>query len=181
VNKSLLKFLTDFGPLVVFFYFYKSSGNNLIVAIPPLIISTLIAVIVVYLLDKKVPVVPLVGAVIISVFGFLTIYFNNAIFIYIKPTIINLLFALILIVGKKVFYKNFLKIMLNNTIQLDDKGWNKLNYRWAFFFLFLACLNELIWRTQTESFWVSFKVWGILPLTFIFTALQLPLIKKYKI
>ena len=100
MNKSLLKFLTDFGPLVVFFYFYKSSGNNLIVAIPPLIISTLIAVIVVYLLDKKVPVVPLVGAVIISVFGFLTIYFNNAIFIYIKPTIINLLFALILIVGK---------------------------------------------------------------------------------
>ena len=71
--------------------------------------------------------------------------------------------------------------MLNNAIQLNDEGWDKLNYRWASFFLFLAFLNELVWRTQTESFWVSFKVWGILPLTIIFTASQLPLIKRYKI
>ena len=181
MNKSLLKFLTDFGPLVIFFYFYKSSGNNLIVAIPPLIISTLIAVIIVYFLDKKIPVIPLVGAVIISIFCFLTIYFDNAIFIYLKPTIVNFLFAIVLIVGKRIFKKNFLKIMLNNAIQLNDEGWDKLNYRWATFFLFLAFLNELVWRTQTESFWVSFKVWGILPLTFIFTASQLPLIKRYKI
>jgi intracellular septation protein len=181
VNKSLLKFLTDFGPLVIFFYFYKSSGNNLIVAIPPLIISTLIAVIIVYFLDKKIPVIPLVGAIIISIFGFLTIYFDNAIFIYLKPTIVNFLFAIVLIVGKRIFKKNFLKIMLNNAIQLNDEGWDKLNYRWATFFLFLAFLNELVWRTQTESFWVSFKVWGILPLTIIFTASQLPLIKRYKI
>ena len=181
MNKSLLKFLTDFGPLVIFFYFYKSSGNNLIVAIPPLIISTLIAVIIVYFLDKKIPVIPLVGAIIISIFGFLTIYFDNAIFIYLKPTIVNFLFAIVLIVGKRIFKKNFLKIMLNNAIQLNDEGWEKLNYRWATFFLFLAFLNELVWRTQTESFWVSFKVWGILPLTIIFTASQLPLIKRYKI
>jgi len=181
VNKSLLKFLTDFGPLVIFFYFYKSSGNNLIVAIPPLIISTLIAVIIVYFLDKKIPIIPLVGAIIISIFGFLTIYFDNAIFIYLKPTIVNFLFAIVLIVGKRIFKKNFLKIMLNNAIQLNDEGWDKLNYRWATFFLFLAFLNELVWRTQTESFWVSFKVWGILPLTIIFTASQLPLIKRYKI
>ncbi len=181
MNKSLLKFLTDFGPLVIFFYFYKSSGNNLIVAIPPLIISTLIAVIIVYFLDKKIPVIPLVGAIIISIFGFLTIYFDNAIFIYLKPTIVNFLFAIVLIVGKRIFKKNFLKIMLNNAIQLNDEGWDKLNYRWATFFLFLAFLNELVWRTQTESFWVSFKVWGILPLTIIFTASQLPLIKRYKI
>ena len=181
MNKSLLKFLTDFGPLVIFFYFYKSSGNNLIVAIPPLIISTLIAVIIVYFLDKKIPVIPLVGAIIISIFGFLTIYFDNAIFIYLKPTIVNFLFAIVLIVGKRIFKKNFLKIMLNNAIQLNDEGWDKLNYRWATFFLFLAFLNELVWRTQTDSFWVSFKVWGILPLTIIFTASQLPLIKRYKI
>ena len=138
MNKSLLKFLTDFGPLVIFFYFYKSSGNNLIVAIPPLIISTLIAVIIVYFLDKKIPVIPLVGAIIISIFGFLTIYFDNAIFIYLKPTIVNFLFAIVLIVGKRIFKKNFLKIMLNNAIQLNDEGWDKLNYRWATFFLFLA-------------------------------------------
>ena len=153
----------------------------MIVAIPPLIISTLIAVIIVYFLDKKIPVIPLVGAIIISIFGFLTIYFDNAIFIYLKPTIVNFLFAIVLIVGKRIFKKNFLKIMLNNAIQLNDEGWDKLNYRWATFFLFLAFLNELVWRTQTESFWVSFKVWGILPLTIIFTASQLPLIKRYKI
>ena len=138
-------------------------------------------VIIVYFLDKKIPVIPLVGAIIISIFGFLTIYFDNAIFIYLKPTIVNFLFAIVLIVGKRIFKKNFLKIMLNNAIQLNDKGWDKLNYRWATFFLFLAFLNELVWRTQTESFWVSFKVWGILPLTIIFTASQLPLIKRYKI
>ena len=181
MNKSLLKFLTDFGPLVIFFYFYKSSGNNLIVAIPPLIISTLIAVVIVYFLDKKIPVIPLVGAVIISIFGFLTIYFDNAIFIYLKPTIVNFLFAIVLIVGKRIFKKNFLKIMLNNAIQLNDEGWDKLNYRWATFFLFLAFLNEVIWRTQTESFWVNFKVWGMLPLTIIFTAAQYPLLNKYKL
>ena len=93
MNKSLLKFVTDFGPLLIFFYFYKKSGNTLSVAIPPLIISTIIAVIVVYIVDRKIPYVPLIGAGLISIFGGLTLYFNNPIFIYLKPTIINLVFA----------------------------------------------------------------------------------------
>ena len=92
-----------------------------------------------------------------------------------------MVFALALIVGQKLFQKNILKIMLGKTIQLDDIGWNKLNYRWAYFFIFLAALNELVWRTQTEQIWVIFKVWVILPLTFIFTIFQVPLINKYKI
>ncbi len=98
-----------------------------------------------------------------------------------KPTIVNLIFATILIFGKIFFDKNFLKFFLKTAFQLDDTGWNKLNSRWAFFFIFLAFLNEIVWRTQPETTWVNFKVWGILPITFIFTALQIPMINKHKI
>ena len=170
MNKSFLKFIADFGPLLIFFTIYYKSGNNLSVAIPPLIIATLIAVIGVYLLEKKIPFIPLVGGIIISVFGGLTLYFDNPVFIYMKPTIVNIIFAAILIFGKIFFDKNFLKFFLKTAFQLDDTGWNKLNSRWAIFFIFLALLNEIVWRTQPEATWVNFKVWGILPITFIFTA-----------
>jgi len=181
VNKSLLKFITDFGPLLIFFTIYYKSGNNLKVAIPPLIISTLVAVTIVYFIEKKIPYLPLIGAVLISIFGGLTLYFNNPVFLYIKPTIINIVFATALLFGKIFFKINFLRFFFKNAFQLDELGWNKLNNRWAYFFIFLAILNEIIWRTQSETIWVNFKVWGILPLTFIFTALQLPLINKHKI
>jgi intracellular septation protein len=181
VNKSFLKFIADFGPLLIFFTIYYKSGNNLSIAIPPLIIATIIAVTTVYFIEKKIPYVPLIGGVIISLFGGLTLYFNNPVFLYIKPTIINIIFAIVLIVGKIFFNKNFLKFFFKTAFQLDESGWDKLNYRWAFFFIFLALLNEFVWRTQPEVIWVNFKVWGILPLTFIFTALQLPMINKHKI
>ena len=181
MNKSLLKFIADFGPLLIFFTVYYKSGNDLSVAIPPLIISTIIAVGVIYFLEKKIPYIPLVGGVVISLFGGLTLYFNNPVFIYMKPTIINVIFAITLIVGKTFFNKNFLKFFFKTAFQLDELGWSKLNNRWAYFFIFLAILNELVWRTQPETTWVNFKVWGILPLTFIFTALQLPMINKHKI
>jgi len=181
VNKSLLKFVTDFGPLIIFFIVYFKSGKNLNAAIAPLIISTIIAVIVVYIYEKKIPYVPLIGAVLITLFGGLTLYFNNPIFLYVKPTIINIIFALMLLTSKAFFDKNLLKLLLKNSFQLDDFGWNKLNNRWAYFFIFLAILNEIVWRTQSEAMWVNFKVWGILPLTFIFTALQIPLINKHKV
>jgi len=181
VNKSLLKFLTDFGPLFIFFTVYYKSGNNLRIAIPPLIISTIIAVAIAYFIEKKIPFVPLIGGIIISLFGGLTLYFNNPIFLYIKPTIVNFVFAATLLIAKVFFKKNFLKVFFKNAFNLDELGWDKLNFRWAYFFIFLALLNELVWRTQSEVIWVNFKVWGILPLTFIFTAFQLPLINKYKI
>ncbi len=181
MNKSLLKFLTDFGPLLIFFIVYSKSGRDLGVAIPPLIISTVIAVIIVYFVDRKIPYIPLLGAFLVSFFGGLTLYFNNPIFIYLKPTIINLMFAATLIIAKKFFNKNFLQVFFKSAFQLTDEGWTKLNYRWAYFFIFLALINECVWRTQTEYIWVNFKVWGILPLTFIFTALQLPMINKHKI
>ena len=181
MNKSLLKFVTDFGPLLIFFYFYKTSDNSLSIAIPPLIISTIIAVIIVYAVEKKVPYVPLLGAALISLFGGLTLYFNNPIFIYLKPTIINLIFATALLISDSILKKNLLKLFLGNAFKLNDFGWTLLNKRWAYFFIFLAFLNEVIWRTQPETTWVNFKVWGILPSTFIYTAFQLPLINKYKI
>ena len=181
MNKSLLKFITDFGPLLIFFTVYYKSGNNLSVAIPPLIIATLIAVLISYIVEKKVPYLPLIGGIIISVFGGLTLYFNNPIFLYMKPTIINIIFAIILFVCRAFFNKNLLKYFFQNAFQIDEMGWDKLNNRWMLFFIFLALINELIWRTQTEVVWVNFKVWGILPLTFVFTALQIPVINKHKI
>ena len=181
MNKSLLKFITDFGPLLIFFTIYYKSGNDLTVAIPPLIIATLFAVVIMYFVERKIPYVPLIGGIVISLFGGLTLYFDNPIFLYMKPTIVNIIFAGILIISKIFFDKNFLKFFLQTAFQLNDIGWNKLNFRWAYFFVFLAILNELVWRTQPESTWVNFKVWGMLPITFIFTALQLPLINRHRI
>ena len=181
MNKSLLKFATDFGPLLIFFTIYYKTGNNLSAAIPPLIISTIIAVAIMYFVEKKIPFVPLIGGVIITLFGGLTLYFDNPVFIYMKPTIVNIIFAGILIASKVFFQKNFLKFFLKTAFQLQEIGWDKLNFRWAYFFIFLAILNEIVWRTQPEATWVNFKVWGILPITFIFTASQVPLIKKYKL
>ena len=181
VNKSLLKFITDFGPLLIFFTIYYKSGKNLTSAIPPLIIATIVAVAIVYFIEKKIPYVPLIGGVIITLFGGLTLYFDNPVFIYMKPTIVNIIFALILIISRVFFQKNFLKLFLQTAFQLNEVGWDKLNFRWAYFFIFLAILNEIVWRTQPEVTWVNFKVWGILPITFIFTAFQVPLINKYKL
>ena len=181
MNKSLLKFITDFGPLLIFFTIYYRSGNNLSAAIPPLIIATLVAVLISYVIERKIPYLPLIGGLIISVFGGLTLYFNNPVFLYIKPTIINIIFAFVLFVGRNFLNKNLLKYFFQNAFQIDEIGWDKLNNRWMIFFVFLAFINELVWRTQAEVVWVNFKVWGILPLTFVFTAFQIPLINKHKI
>ena len=125
--------------------------------------------------------VPLIGGILITFFGGLTIYFNNPVFIYIKPTIINVLFGLAFLFGKFFTNEPILKKMLGKTLQLTDEGWSILNTRWIFFFFSLAILNEIVWRTQTEEFWVNFKVWGMLPITFIFTAFQFNIINKYKL
>ena len=180
MNKSLIKFITDFGPLLIFFIIYYNSGKNLKVAIPPLIIATIVAVVIVWFLEKKIPYIPLLGGILISLFGGLTIYFNNPIFIYMKPTIINILFGLALFFGKYFSREPVLKKILGKSIKLNDMGWQILNIRWMYFFFFLALINELIWRTQTEEFWVNFKFWGLLPLTFSFTILQVNIINKYR-
>jgi len=180
VNKSFIKFATDFGPLLIFFLFYYKNGKNLQIAIPPFIVATLISLLVVWILEKKIPFVPLLGGILITFFGGLTIYFNNPVFIYMKPTIINILFGLILLFGKFFSEEPILKKLLGKTIPLSKDGWQILNKRWMYFFFFLAILNELIWRTQSEEFWVNFKVWGMFPITLVFTAFQVGLINKYK-
>ena len=181
MNKSFLKFLTDFGPLIIFFYYYYDSGKDLKVAIPPFIIATIIALLIVWILEKKIPKMPLVGGILITLFGGLTIYFNNPVFIYIKPTIINILFGLALIFGRYFTNEPVLKKLMSKSISLTDEGWEILNKRWIYFFFALAILNEAVWRTQSEEFWVNFKVWGLLPITFVFTAFQIGLINKHKI
>ena len=181
MNRPLVKFITDFGPLLVFFVIYFRNEQDLKIAIPPFIVATLIALLVMYLLEKKLPMVPLISGILITLFGGLTLYFDNKIFFYMKPTIINIMFAGILFFGRYFTEKPLLKVFFKTAFKLEDEGWKKLNTRWIFFFIFVALLNEIVWRTQTEAFWVNFKVWGLLPISFIFAASQITLINKYKL
>ena len=178
MNK-FLKIISDFGPLLIFFIFYKKYG--MIEAILPLIIATVISIIIMYCFEKKISPMPIIGAVLVSVFGGLTIYFDNKVFFYMKPTIINILFALILMYGKFFLKKSLLQLLLENSIKLKDEGWKILTDRWIYFFVFLAFLNEIVWRTQSEEIWVQFKVFGILPITFVFTIFQIRIIEKFRI
>ena len=181
MSRPIIKFAADFSPLLIFFIIYFNNENDLKKAIPPFIVATLIALIVIYLLEKKISMVPLLSGLLITFFGGLTLYFDNKIFFYMKPTIINLLFATVLFFRKYFTQKPLLKIFFQNALSLKDEGWNKLNYRWIGFFIFVAILNEIVWRTQSEAFWVNFKVWGLLPISFLFAASQITLINKYKL
>ena len=131
--------------------------------------------------EKKIPMMPLISGILITFFGGLTIYFDDPVFIYVKPTIINILFGLALLFGKYFTNEPILKKIMGKSIFLTDIGWELLNRRWMYFFFVLAILNECIWRSQTEEFWVNFKVWGMLPITLIFTISQISLINKHKI
>ena len=127
MSKPFIKFVTDFGPLLIFFIFYYQSGLNLRVAIPPLIIATLLSLTIVYLLEKKIPFIPLTSGILIAFFGGLTLYFDNPIFIYMKPTVVNILFALVLIFGKFFSKEPLLKKLFQNSFKLLDEGWKKFN------------------------------------------------------
>ena len=179
--RPIIKLTADFGPLLLFFTIYYKSGNDLKVAIPPFVIATLISLFIIYYLEKRLPTVPLIGGIIITVFGGLTIYFDNKVFFYMKPTIVNLLFAGILYFGKYFTNKPMLRILFKQAFDLKDKGWEILNNRWIIFFIFVAILNEVVWRTQSEVFWVNFKVWGLLPISLVFAVSQVTLINKYKL
>ena len=176
--QSLYKLLIDIGPLAVFFIFYTRSGLQ--ASILPFMLATVIAVLFSYILEKKIPIMPTVGAGIVLLFGGLTIYFDNDVFFKMKPTIINILFAVILY-GGVLINKPLLKYLLGAALKLEEAGWKILTQRWIGFFIALAVLNEIVWRTQSTDVWVNFKVFGILPITFIFTMTQFPLIKKYQI
>lgn len=141
-------------------------------------IATGVALAVNYWLVRKLPIMPVVSGIVVMVFGGLTLFLQDDHFIKLKPTIVNALFGALL-VGGLAFGKSLLSVVLDSVFQLTEEGWKKLTLRWGLFFFVLAALNELVWRTQSTDFWVNFKVFGIMPLTFAFALAQTPLLMRY--
>src|ERR1700742_1037381 len=193
-----LKLALEMGPLILFFFansrpalfapFMRAvlpgaitaEKGGIFVATAVFMIAILVSLAVSYALTRHLPVMAMVTAVIVVVFGSLTLVLHDDTFIKMKPTIVYLLFAGVLL-GGLAFNKPLLAIVFDAVFHLTDEGWRKLTLRWAIFFLALAVLNEIVWRTQTTDFWVSFKVFGVVPLTFVFAALQYPLLQKYTV
>ncbi|HEU4660393.1 MAG TPA: septation protein A [Pseudolabrys sp.] len=173
-----LKLLLDIGPLVLFFVVNARVG--IFAATAVFMAAVLIALAVSYVMTRHIAVMPLVTAIIVLIFGGLTLVLHNDTFIKLKPTIIYVLFGGALL-GGLAFNKPLLGIVFDSVFNLTEEGWRKLTWRWAIFFLALAVLNEIVWRTQTTDFWVAFKLFGVVPLTFVFGALQYPLIVKYSV
>jgi len=172
----LLKLVLDIGPLVLFFA--ANSKFGIYVATGAFMAAILIALAVSYAMTRHLAIMPLVTAVIVVVFGGLTLILHDELFIKVKPTIIYILFGGTLL-GGLAFGKPLLGMIFDSVFHLREQGWRKLTWRWAVFFFALAILNEIVWRTQTTDFWVSFKLFGVVPLTFLFAALQMPLLTKY--
>lgn len=173
-----LKPATDFGPLAVFFGVYLKFG--LMPATGALIAATAVALAVSLLIARRVPLMAVITAIVVGVFGGLTLWFDDDTFIKMKPTIVQVIFAAILL-GGLAFGKPLLKPVMGTAWTMTEAGWQKLSLRFALFFLAMAALNELVWRTQSTDFWVSFKVFGLLGLTMAFTIAQIPLLKKHRL
>jgi intracellular septation protein len=193
-----LKLVLDLGPLVLFFLANSrpalflpvvapllpadvASGERvgIFVATAVFMAAVVIALAISYALTRHLPVMPLVTAVVVLVFGSLTLILHDELFIKLKPTIIYLLFGGALL-GGLALGKPVLGVVFDSVFHLTEEGWRRLTLRWALFFLALAVLNEIVWRTQSTDFWVNFKVFGVVPLTFLFAALQYPLLQKYE-
>ncbi|MEQ8443108.1 MAG: septation protein A [Alphaproteobacteria bacterium] len=170
--------LTEYGPLVAFFIAYLLA--DLMTATAVVMVAAAVAVAVSFVLSRKIPWVPLVTASIVGVFGGLTLYLQDETFIKMKPTIVQVLFAGVLF-GGMLFNKLPLKLLMGRTHAMPDGAWRTLTLRFAIFFIVMAALNEAVWRTQTESFWVSFKVFGITALTFVFVATQIPFMMRHAV
>jgi intracellular septation protein len=166
----------DYGPLVVFFAGYFQFG--LFAATAGLMGATVLALGISFVYERRLAMVPLVTAAVVGVFGGLTLWLHDETFIKLKPTIVQVLFAVVLF-GGLVFRRSFLKSLLGTTISMDDRGWHILTVRYAWFFLAMAGLNEVVWRTQSTDFWVSFKVFGIVGLTVLFALSQVPVMTRH--
>lgn len=190
-TSPLLKMVLELGPLMVFF-FANSRGDWLAEKFPVLtefggpifiatglfMIATATSLIVSWIMTRKLPMMPLISGIVVFVFGALTLWLQNDTFIKMKPTIVNTLFGVILL-GGLLFGQSLLGYVFNSAFKLTDEGWRKLTLRWGIFFLFLAVLNEVVWRNFTTDFWVAFKVWGTMPITVLFTMAQMPLIMRH--
>jgi intracellular septation protein len=172
----LTKLVLDLGPLALFFA--ANSRYGIFAATATFMVAVLAALAASYLLTRRLPIMPVVTAIIVVVFGGLTLILHDATFIKVKPTIIYALFGAVLF-GGLYFNKPLLGVVFDSLFNLTDEGWRKLTWRWAIFFFALAALNEIVWRNASTNVWVDFKVFGVVPLTFLFAALQAPLLKKY--
>ena len=192
-QNPILKLILEIGPLLVFFFgnlrgewlmktfpVLDGLGGPLFVATALFMAATAISLIASRLVFGHLPIMPFVSGIVVLVFGGIGIYLHNDTFIKMKPTIINMLFGLALL-GGLAFGRSLLGIVFNAAFQLDSEGWRKLTLRWGFFFIFLAILNEIVWRNFSNDFWVNFKVWGTMPLTILFTMSQMPLIMKHSV
>lgn len=189
----ILKLVLELGPLVVFFFAnargewlashfptLAEMGGPIFIATGLFMAATAIALIASWLLTRSLPIMPLVSGVVVFVFGALTLYLQDDIFIKMKPTIVNTLFGVILL-GGLLFGKSLLGYVFASAFRLDAEGWRKLTFRWGLFFLFLAVVNEVVWRSFSTDAWVTFKVWGIMPITLLFTFSQMPLIMRHSL
>src|SRR6266850_2345799 len=174
----LLKLVLDLGPLIVFFA--ANARYGIFIATAAFMVTIVAALAVSYALTRHLPIMPLVTAAIVLVFGGLTLVLHDELFIKLKPTIIYVLFGSVLL-GGLAFGKLLLGVVFDSVFNLTEEGWRKLTLRWALFFFALAVLNEVVWRTQSDSFWALFKLVGVIPLTFVFAALQYPLLTRYAV
>jgi intracellular septation protein len=172
----LLKLALDLGPLLLFFFVNMRWG--IYAATGTFMAATIVSLIVTYVLVKRIAVMPLVSAIVVMVFGGLTIYLQNDTFIKVKPTIIYALFA-VLLLGGLAFGKSLIAYVLDSVFQLDAEGWKKLTLRWGLFFVVMAIVNEIVWRNFTTDQWVAFKTFGFLPLTVIFAIAQTRLMMRH--
>ena len=172
----IVKIALDLGPLVLFFF--ANSRFGIFTATATFMVAVLAALAASYVLTRRLPIMPVVTAIIVLVFGGLTLILHNDTFIKVKPTIIYALFGAVLL-GGLLFGKTLLGVGFDSLFHLTEEGWRKLTVRWALFFFVLAVLNEIVWRNTSTNVWVDFKVFGVMPLTLVFGALQYPLLQKY--
>ena len=173
----ILKLALELGPLALFFIAYSRLG--LFAATGVMMVSVVVTLSVSYALLRRIPIMPLVTAIIVVIFGSLTFYFHDETFIKMKPTVLYLLFGGALLGGLAI-NRPLLPVLFDGALSVTPEGWRKLTWRWALFFVALALLNEIVWRTQSTDFWVGFKTFGIMPLTLLFALAQAPLVIRYE-
>jgi intracellular septation protein len=184
----LLKLGLEFGPLAIFFFansygdrwFGVATDQRIFVATGVFMVASLISLALSKILLNHLPRMAVINAVVVTVFGGLTLALNDELFIKLKPTIVNSLFGCVLL-GGLAMGRPLLPYVLDSVMSLTAEGWKKLTFRWGLFFFVLAAINEIVWRNFSTDFWVGFKVWGIMPITIAFALSQTPLILKYEV